>query len=558
MFHWAYFSHLFRGKALETGSDKLKSKIRWIGQNPVAFWSMMFLFVRLLFLFANDGYIFDVGDTGVRFQEEFNVTDVAHELARGNGRIFDGIALAPGSIFGGELIQALLYTTLFKLVGQSYYAVKLLPITFSFLILLTLLHLANYAAGKRAAHLLGALTLFGFPTFLLSNFYGLGNHMELALVICLGLFSITVLLTQYARKKNLLLFFLCGLLTGFGLFYNLLALIFIFWLAPFLAAAIYKYGKRKIAFALTGAVLVVIGFFIGLSPYFMLRNNLSVPMAIDASLLGTIREHTQMGLPGFEKRPLSMNMTFLSLDTDRQITPKGIWIFASYYSHAMFGFANAANMIFRFVVLFLSVLSLPLLFSSRPPPRLRLAAFASLSYIGAHFLVIAGTNILHNGMAPDAFVMYRYLFPVFPLLIFWCAIAAELSFFHKRSIVRAFSFSLFAILIVLGLFGFFQRFKPASFMKYKNLPGYSYEAITISVWDYFSQYRGTPKQQCNQAAIYLSTCDPNHKDTIYYSLSNSCAKEHLELLYQGNQIPPHQRSNPENPEAASTTEDPIN
>ena len=108
-------------------------------KRPVLLWTFLYLFVRLFFLFANDGIIFDTKIEGLNtgqiiFKEEFNNSTPARELLWGNSKMLDGVIQCGYGITGGEYYQMLLFVPILKIFGESYYAIKLLPFSFLFLL----------------------------------------------------------------------------------------------------------------------------------------------------------------------------------------------------------------------------------------------------------------------------------------------------------------------------------------------------------------------------------------------------------------------------------------
>lgn len=497
----------------------------WIAAHPLAFWAMVFLAVRLALLLANDGYLFDADlpQKAIHFQEEFNNTDLARELARGNWALLDGIALAPGSIFGGEYVQVLLYLAVMKVLGQSYYVVKLVPLGFSLAIFLLLLLVARQVLGDRGVHVFGALAVPAFPNWLYGGYYGLGNHVELALFLAAAFAVLAFLLTRRVlTRRTLPLFLALGAILGAGLFYNLLTLPFLLWIVPFALAALVKFLRGRPALALAGAGLLVVGFVIGLSPLLALRAATRVPTAFDLTLLGSIPDGTEMGLTGYQKYPLTENMEFLSLGLRQEIDGPA---FAAYLADdvpRMFGFADAANLAYTLLLIALAVLFLVSLFSRRAPPGYRLIAIMAFSYVLTHIVAVGAAGGVFGGPDRDPFTGYRYLFPLYPFLGLWTALTLGFWIGSPRAIIRRLSVAALALFVGFGLLGYAQHFSPLSLGKYRRLDGFSYEALTNSVWDYFREYPGGPGEACAQAHLYLEDCDPAWKRVVDEHLARLC------------------------------------
>jgi len=168
--------------------------------------------------------------------------------------------------------------------------VKLVPIGFSLLTFVVLLLILSKTGEPASVHVFGAISAFGFPTYFLSSYYGLGNHMEIAFFIAIGLGACAALLILPLRKSALPFFLILGFAAGFGLFYNLLILSFFVTLIPIALIIAYRFARNHTALFIKGAALAILGFAVGFSPYFSIHKSIKAPMGIDAFALRSIPE----------------------------------------------------------------------------------------------------------------------------------------------------------------------------------------------------------------------------------------------------------------------------
>jgi len=261
--------------------------MRGILKFPAWAWAASFLLLRLLFLVANNGYIFDLDEQeistwlidrdshNVYFSEEFTTTSLARELARGNKQFLDGISLSHGGVTGGEYLQFLLYAGVARVLGDSYYAMKSVPILFSTLTALAMLLLVQVCLRPLYVHLLGLLLLVGFPSFFLSGFSGMGNHMEMGLFLIISFIGLIIWRRSSNVKRQMLGAVIAGVVAGLSYFYNFLTFVYLLWLAGFmLIGLVQRKGRIK------WLVLVVfpLAFTVGYLPYFYLSGKVSVEM----------------------------------------------------------------------------------------------------------------------------------------------------------------------------------------------------------------------------------------------------------------------------------------
>ena len=510
---------------------KNNSALHWAGSHPVLIWSALFLLVRFAFLLCNDGFIFDTKikdiDTGqIVFKEEFNNSSTARELLRGNGKMLEGLTLCGYGISGGEYYQVFLLTAVMKIFGDSYYAVKLVPIVFSFLIFLVLMILLDRYAGRVAAHIFAPLAIFSFPSFFYQTFSAMGNHLEASVFVVIGFACAVFLIIERYSRYTLPAFFLLGLTCGFGFFHNSLTAPFMIWLVPVGLFAFFKIMFRTSPVpAIFGALLFVLGLAIGFSPYLPIRNMLKIPLYFDLTLKGDLDHYGPIGMPGFEKVPLDPQMTFLETYSKINFTTDGAKFVFTKVLREMFLFrsANANKIYYALMLLMIPLFVLAMVSKKRTWTGLLIGGLA-LFYGVIHLLVLSASTESLVYLDSKDIKGYRYLLFVFPLLCAWFAVTLAPMLEHFSVIRKIVGAGLFLVLFLCGLTGFSEHFAVSRFAEHKDLEGFNYKTLAIAVGDYFREYPGPLEVQCEQIKMYLSNCDPEYIGHVNQAVDDLCAK----------------------------------
>lgn len=518
------------------GFIKNNTTLLWAASHPVIIWSIVFLLVRFVFLLCNDGIIFDVGikdiDTGqIVFKEEFNNSSTARELLHGNGRMLEGLTLSGYGITGGEYYQVLLLTAVMKIFGDSYYAVKLVPIAFSFFTFLVLIILLARYVGSVAAHLFAPIATLGFPSFFYQTFSAMGNHLEASLFIVIGFACALFLIFERYGKFTLPAFFLLGLTCGFGFFHNTLSAPFLIWLAPVGLFAFFRIAFRTSPTpALLGALLFILGLAIGFSPYFPIRDMLKVPLYIDLTLKRDIAHYGMMGMPGFEKIPLDPKMTFLETYSKLNFTIEGARFIFGKVLHDMFLFKSAiANKIYFALILSMFPLLVITIASKKINWKGIILGGLAVLYGIIHLLILSASIESLDYLDSKDIKGYRYLLFVFPFICAWLAVVLSYLLEHFSKILKLIGASLFLLILSCGAAGFSEHFAPGKFAEYNDLKGFSYKTLAIGVGDYFREYPGPLEVQCEQIKIYLSNCDPEYIGRVNKAVDDLCAEGGMKL-----------------------------
>lgn len=149
------------------------------------------------------------------YGDELDLGTIALEMLRGNSQIsFWDYQLEPYS--GASLILGPLVIPFFLLFGESYFAIKGVPLLFSVLTLCGLFWFANRHFGLKAAVFSGLLFVFCPPSLVQLSLTAMSGRVESFFFGFLGLFFFYEY--RYKRKTNLNLF-LFGLLSGLGVWF---------------------------------------------------------------------------------------------------------------------------------------------------------------------------------------------------------------------------------------------------------------------------------------------------------------------------------------------------
>ncbi len=214
---------------------------------PLALAALVYLSLRALVLLT--GF-----DTQSHPAYELTIVgNVAHAVQSGNGPpladFYDNC--------GGHLVCGLLAAPLYACLGESYLALKLVPLLFGLATLAVVWKLLAPRARPAGAALAVLLLAAGPPTLLRLSLHSMGNHFESLLLFASTYLAWLRWLEGGARPRAGLVFGLCA---GFALFFYFGTLLWLFLLA---LAHLAIRGPRR---SLADAARALTGFALGVAP----------------------------------------------------------------------------------------------------------------------------------------------------------------------------------------------------------------------------------------------------------------------------------------------------
>ena len=190
-------------------------------------------------------------------EEEYKTGSIAHLVM--TGPQLPVIELTPGDYEGGTLIAGLLAIPFFALLGHNFIALKMVAVSFSLLLLVSIYLLAKKLAGRTAAGIAGASLILAPPYISQITLLPWGNYAEAAALSALTFLVAAPMFEKGRRTPGLLMGL--GFLTGLGTYihYGYLA-------APLTVCLMWLLRDRLRIFNWS-MLLFMLGVLIGFSPW---------------------------------------------------------------------------------------------------------------------------------------------------------------------------------------------------------------------------------------------------------------------------------------------------
>lgn len=210
---------------------------------------MFFVLIKWILLLSGIEYLFHV--------EEFNRALIAKSIIEGPSfPLFD---LQVDTYSGGSLVIGLLLTIVFKIFGQSLFAIKIVALFFSCCIAITLYVFCRRYFGKKVG--LFSILFFTFSPPLVTKyfFFSMGFHVESILFSML--FMLIFFRIFYDENTNSFLFLLLGLIGGFGVWFNYVATLMV------ATGLLFWFVIDRLFFVRKSFFIFVTGFLLGFAPW---------------------------------------------------------------------------------------------------------------------------------------------------------------------------------------------------------------------------------------------------------------------------------------------------
>jgi len=210
---------------------------------------VLFLFIKSILLLFGMEHFFHV--------EEIYRALIAKSILEGPPfRLFD---LQVDTYSGGSLVVGLLLVPLFKLFDQSLFAMKLVPLLFSLLMVVGLYVFCKKYLNEKTAVIACLLFTFSPPLVTKYLFFCMGFNTESILFSLL--FMIVFFKIFYEGKQHFFWYLLLGWISGFGIWFNYTAAIVV------LNGMVFWFVFDRLFFVRREFFIFAAGFFIGFSPW---------------------------------------------------------------------------------------------------------------------------------------------------------------------------------------------------------------------------------------------------------------------------------------------------
>lgn len=475
------------------------------GEHPLLFSAIIFLSVRVFLLLFNAGYAWDT------MGEERIFSTWAIERMRANEAVGQG--LFNEFLYGGAWVQSYLYIPVFKILGCSHLAMKIVPLLFTFAGFMAYLLIAFYFYGKRAAYLFTLLCTCGTPMFVQYQLLGMGNHSEMIAFTGPGFLFLYWML--FGKKPSILIAlaasFLIGLWMGLGIFYCFSVMPFVFLFAVGIVLVIIRNLVRSIVLAVAVPVCCHAGFSLGYQAI---------------GYVQSITAHPYFGY--YVNRKLPLDVAFKYKDSlGSVISPERVWEFITVVAPRSFSYRNpipdyvyyciALVAFFTFFwFVFLSIITFikskkhiirngGMLF--RPET---LGTFLLLSYIGGFLISLVGHHgvIWKDSMWDSPLLMYEgyhYFLPLLPTLFLFIAVSVRWLFHWRRGWERL-GKTLVLLVALLGFVSLVEVSGPFGGILGRSCVDY-FEFTSSNIFAYRVQYL-EPELFCNKVRVHALTTDP--------------------------------------------------
>lgn len=369
---------------------------------------------------------------------------------------------------GGTFIVGMMARVPYMIFGPSYFALKLVPLFFSLIMLVALYFGVHKWFGQKAAIFFGFAFIFCPSFFLERSMVAFGNHMEAAALMAIGLLLFDRAQSSEKFVFRLIWLLLFGLFSGFSVYFDYQYLILLVILLPFGIAAGRSIGRLAAELA-----VFVVAFRIGLIPWYQYHQGQFFtpyiikyffgrhPPSADASIFERI-------FNGFKTFGKALDSWFRSGDfrignvtllDDSLVNNFLIWVFIASFGYLVWRSRDRIREVARGVW--------P---KGREPiewnPEYILAI--AVVFIPFHFLLF---SVFSANYPKELLPPYRYLHPVF--IFYFIAVAvASAALWEKRR------FKLLAVAWVLilagGIGGNQHHLRNTKPEQVTQMPGYSY------------------------------------------------------------------------------------
>ena len=369
---------------------------------------------------------------------------------------------------GGTFIVGWMAHLPYQLFGPTYFALKLVPLFFSLIMLIALYWGICKWFGQKAALFFGLAFIFAPSFFIERSLVAFGNHMEAATLMVLGLLLFDRAQSAVKFKFRLLWLIFFGLLSGFSVYFDYQFLILLFVLLPFGIAASRSPGR----FAAELCVFLA-AFRIGLIPWYRYHEGQYFTPYIIKYFFGrhpapdeaSIFERIFAGFKTFGKaldswfRSGDFSIGNVTLLDDGLVNNLLIWVFLACFGYVVWRSRNRVREVARGIW-----------------PKGRQAIEWNPEYILAigvlyvpfHFFLF---SVFSANYPTDMLPPYRYLHPVF--IFYFIAIAVT-----STTLLESKRFKLFAVIWVMilagGIGGNLHHLKNTKPEQVTQMPGYSY------------------------------------------------------------------------------------
>jgi len=372
---------------------------------------------------------------------------------------------------GGSIIEGLLASPFFSLIGQTYFSLKLVTFLISILIFSFWYYFLNKFFGKLEAAVASLLIILSPPTYTKISLTSWGNHFES------NLFTITLIYLFYKvfsqDKFSKSVYFFMGVVSGLGTFFTYTFLIS-FAIVLFLW---FVYDKRFIF--RKSFLLFAIGYIIGFSPgiYFNLTHKFAglyikgVPIYEIFSTKSTSGDNFRHKFYQLVTFHMPNSFCFPSLGAISGRISNHIYYYIFILSYLLLLWFNRKT-IYNFFLASIYSKQLKKNHEIYSP-----IIFIFLFPIG--FIIISSLAPFKIGLNPNDYFWYRYLTPLlqFEIIIIALFISKIMRLGNEEKfniLAKTFSSTLLAIIILIG---FANNISLISFRKPINpftYKGYNY------------------------------------------------------------------------------------